>query len=215
MAFKKTMNTKTTVVLLRSWHFWHPLSRQLCSYKLPIKQSDSNSYSKATIIKTVVLVRERHKSMQQNRKPSHLGKQLGSSLKKKKENLHSITIQHNNYTLAIISEKWKFTCTQITINKYNQSSFTFNCAKRKSAHTSFTGDSDNKLCGIDTCHVVLCLVTQSLPTLCYPMDYSPPGSSVLGDSPGKNTGGGCQALLQGIFPTQGSNPGFPHVRWIL
>ena len=25
------------------------------------------------------------------------------------------------------------------------------------------------------------------------------------DSPGKNTGGGCHALLQGIFPTQGSN----------
>ena len=26
------------------------------------------------------------------------------------------------------------------------------------------------------------------------------------DSPGKNTGAGCHALLQGIFPTQGSNP---------
>ena len=29
------------------------------------------------------------------------------------------------------------------------------------------------------------------------------------DSPGKNTGVGCRALLQGIFPTQGSNPGSP------
>ena len=27
-----------------------------------------------------------------------------------------------------------------------------------------------------------------------------------GDSPGKNPGVGCHALLQGIFPTQGSNP---------
>ena len=35
------------------------------------------------------------------------------------------------------------------------------------------------------------------------------------NSPGKNTGVGCHALLQGIFPTQGSNPGFPHCRWIL
>ena len=26
------------------------------------------------------------------------------------------------------------------------------------------------------------------------------------DSPGKNTGVGCHALFQGIFPTQGSNP---------
>ena len=32
---------------------------------------------------------------------------------------------------------------------------------------------------------------------------SPPGSSVHEDSPGKNTGVGCQACLQGIFPTQG------------
>ena len=30
-----------------------------------------------------------------------------------------------------------------------------------------------------------------------------------------NTGVGCHALLQGIFPTQGLNPGFPHCRWIL
>ena len=52
----------------------------------------------------------------------------------------------------------------------------------------------------------LCLVTQSCPTLCDLMDCSPPGSSVYGDSPDKNTGvGGC-ALLRGIFPTQGSEP---------
>ena len=38
-----------------------------------------------------------------------------------------------------------------------------------------------------------------------PRDYSPPGSSVHGDSPGKNVGVGCHTLLQGIFPTQGSN----------
>ena len=35
------------------------------------------------------------------------------------------------------------------------------------------------------------------------------------DSPGKNISGGCHALLQGIFPTQGSNPGLPHCRQIL
>ena len=47
------------------------------------------------------------------------------------------------------------------------------------------------------------------------MHCSPTGSSVHGDSPGKNTGVGCHAFLQGIFQTQGSNPGFPHFRWIL
>ena len=48
-----------------------------------------------------------------------------------------------------------------------------------------------------------------------PMDCSPPGSSVHGNSPGKNAGVGCHALLQGIFPTQASNPVLPHCRWIL
>ena len=47
---------------------------------------------------------------------------------------------------------------------------------------------------------------QGCPALCGRMDCSPPGSSVHEDSPGKNTRVGCHALLQGIFPTQGSNP---------
>ena len=42
-----------------------------------------------------------------------------------------------------------------------------------------------------------------------------PGSSVHGDSSGKNAGVGCHALLQGIFPTQGLNPGLPHCRQTL
>ena len=47
------------------------------------------------------------------------------------------------------------------------------------------------------------------------MDCSQPDSSVHGDSPGKNTWVGCHALLQGIFPNQGSNPGCPYCRRIL
>ena len=39
--------------------------------------------------------------------------------------------------------------------------------------------------------VCVCLVAQSCPTLCNPMDCSLPGSSVHGDSPGKNTGVCC------------------------
>ena len=40
-------------------------------------------------------------------------------------------------------------------------------------------------------------VAQSCPTLCDPMDYTVHG------------------VLQGIFPTQGSNPGLLHCRWVL
>ena len=46
--------------------------------------------------------------------------------------------------------------------------------------------------------------------LCDPMDCSPPGSSVHGGAPGKDTRVSCHALLQGIFLTQGLNPGLPH-----
>ena len=35
------------------------------------------------------------------------------------------------------------------------------------------------------------------------------------DSLSKNTGGGCHALLQGIFPTQGSSPHVLHCRCVL
>ena len=49
---------------------------------------------------------------------------------------------------------------------------------------------------------------------CDPMDCSLPGSSVHGDFPGKNTGVGCHALLQGILLTQGWNPHLlPLLHW--
>ena len=63
---------------------------------------------------------------------------------------------------------------------------------------------------------------QSCPTLCDPMDYSSPGSSVeegfSWGSPCKNSGVGCHVLLPGIFPTQGLSPcllGLLHCWWVL
>ena len=52
---------------------------------------------------------------------------------------------------------------------------------------------------------MLCLVVQWRLALCNPMDYNLPGSSFHGESPGKNTGVSCHALLQGIFPAQELN----------
>ena len=46
-------------------------------------------------------------------------------------------------------------------------------------------------------------------SLVTPWKYSP------WNSPGQNTGAGSLSLLQGIFPTQGLNPGLPRCRWIL
>ena len=65
-------------------------------------------------------------------------------------------------------------------------------------------------CSMTFPHAVLCLITQSCPTLCDPMN-----SFVHGAFPGQNTGVGCHAFLQGIFPTQGSNPSLLHCKQIL
>ena len=43
------------------------------------------------------------------------------------------------------------------------------------------------------------LVAKSCLTLCNPVYYNPPGFSIHGDSPGKNTGVGCHALLHSIL----------------
>ena len=65
--------------------------------------------------------------------------------------------------------------------------------------------SSEFLPGNITTRVCVCMCAQLQPVLCTPVDCSLPGSSVHGDFPGKNTGVGCHALLQGIFPTQGWN----------
>ena len=58
------------------------------------------------------------------------------------------------------------------------------------------------------------LVVKSCPTLANPGTIACQGPLSWG-FPGKNTGVGCHSLLQGIFPTQGSNLGFLHCRQTL
>ena len=74
----------------------------------------------------------------------------------------------------------------------------------KSWSFSFTISPSNEYSG---------LVAQLCPTLCNPMDCSPPSSSVHGILQARILG--CHSLLQGIFPTQESNPGLLHCRQIL
>ena len=68
---------------------------------------------------------------------------------------------------------------------------------------------------ICVCMKMKVLVTQLFPTLCNTMDCSPPGSSIHRSFQATVLGVGCHFLLQGIFPTQGSNPGLLHCRQIL
>ena len=59
------------------------------------------------------------------------------------------------------------------------------------------------------------LIAQSCPTLCDPIDCSPPGSSAHRILQGRILGVGWHSLLQDIFLTQGSNLGLQHCRQIL
>ena len=56
---------------------------------------------------------------------------------------------------------------------------------------------------------MLCFITHLCQTLCDPMDSSLPGSSLPGDSPGKNTGVVCCALPPGELPNSGIELGPP------
>ena len=71
---------------------------------------------------------------------------------------------------------------------------------------------------VEMIHFMLCLLCvlcaqllQLCLTLCDPMDCSPQGSPVHWDFSGKNTGVGCNTLLQGILPTQGLNLDLLHL----
>ena len=55
--------------------------------------------------------------------------------------------------------------------------------------------------------VCVCESGQLCPTLCDPMDYSPPGSSVHGILQARILE---WVAIQGIFPIQGSNLFLPH-----
>ena len=77
-------------------------------------------------------------------------------------------------------------------------------------------DSFLNICVCVCVCVCVCMLSCSVMSDSFdPMDCSPPGSSVHVDSPGKNTGVVCHALLQGILPTLGLNPHLSHCRQIL
>ena len=59
------------------------------------------------------------------------------------------------------------------------------------------------------------LVAKLYPTLATPWTVARQASLCPWGFPGKNPGVDCHFHLQGIFPTQESNPGLPHCRQIL
>ena len=86
--------------------------------------------------------------------------------------------------------------------------------------------SDVKLIGLPWLNGTMCslfyldkgsevLVVQSCLIPYEPTDYIACQSPLPMGFPRQESGAGCHSLLQGMFPTQGSNPGLPHCRQIL
>ena len=66
---------------------------------------------------------------------------------------------------------------------------------------------------LQLCHTTNALVSESPSVMSNSL--RPHGLYSPWNSPGQNTRVGILSLLQGIFPTQGLNPGLLHCRWIL
>ena len=109
-------------------------------------------------------------------------------------------------SLAVVSFL-KSGCHLESNNSHLESTI-FSCNLLSPFYISGTDMYLTRVC-VCVCVCACVLGAQLCLTVFNPMDCSPPGSSVHGDSPGKNAGVGFHALLQGIFPTQGSNPGPP------
>ena len=71
-------------------------------------------------------------------------------------------------------------------------------------HLSFWSNYASFTLAINTpfIYVRACMGAQLHPTLCDPMDYTPPISAIHGDSPGKKNRAGCHDLLQGSSQTK-------------
>ena len=112
------------------------------------------------------------------------------------------------------TETWRHSVTRSTFHSKRVAELGFDSECDPKASSLNHGDALIFFFSLSS--ICACMLSiQSRLTLHNPRDCSPPGSSVHGDSPGKSTGVGCRAFLQGIFPAQGSNPGFPHCRQIL
>ena len=84
--------------------------------------------------------------------------------------------------------------------------------KRKSRHPNLKGRGKiDTICTLKSKSAIHSVLSDSL----QPQELQPARPLCPWDSPGKNTGVSCHSFLQGIFLTQGLNPGLLHCRQIL
>ena len=123
--------------------------------------------------------------------------------------LPSIMVFSNESVICIRWPKyWSFTFSISPCNYSGLISFRIDWFDLLAVHRTLNSLYHKRPLG-SPCSSCEVKVSLSCPTL------RPHGLYSSWDSPGQNTGVGSLSLLQGIFPTQWSNPGLPHRRQIL
>ena len=133
-------------------------------------------------------------------------------------NFFQFTKHANSFSFSPISHSSLFLFVYFNWNLSQASPETSHSQRSLPWHLALKSEVDTLcVCPLSTLllpHYSVMLVAQLCLTLCNPVDCSSPDYCPW-NSPGKNTGVGCYFLLQGIFPTEGSNPGLLHCRQIL
>ena len=135
---------------------------------------------------------------------NHYGKQYGYSFKILKQNYSMIQQIHFQVQIKTISKRYlqpHVQCSNIHSRQNNKH------------YTHLSTDKWIKMLIHMCVCVCVCEKSESRSVMSDSLQlhelYSP------WNSPGQNTGVGSHSLLQGIFPTQGFNPGLSHCRRIL
>ena len=106
------------------------------------------------------------------------------------------------FSFDIYNAKWFFRCCLFSHPLTFLTLVSFSLQRTYFAHNGYLTKNHY----IILCIARVCVSCSAVSNSLQFMDCSPSGSSAPWDSPGKNTGEDCHALLQGIFPTQISNP---------
>ena len=103
---------------------------------------------------------------------------------------------------------------EVSSEKLHSDNYDIHSDNLSTIHFYVDALSGHQIHGIQATYVCVCFSCSVVSNCLWPRGLQPARLLRPWNYPGKNTGAGCHSLLQGIFPTQWSKPGFLHGRQI-